>query len=92
MKGVMTYTENQWFKACLSCDIGDPGRARIGKAVSNLHVDKMGKLLEKCRDRCLCVYHPGRELAYDEQVAKTDSLMTRFRQLLKHKKYNGIQL
>ena len=92
LKRVMTHTEFQRLKSCLSCDIGDPGRERIGKAVSNLHVEKMGKLLEKFRDRCLRVYQPGRELAYDEQVAKTDSRMTRLRQLLQHKKYNGIQL
>ena len=45
--------------------------------MSNLHVEKMGKLLEKFRDRCTRVYRPGRELAYDEQVAKTDYKMTR---------------
>ena len=92
LKRVMTYTEFQRLKSCLSCDIGEPGRERIGKTVSNLHVEKVGKLLEKFRDRCLRVYQPGRELAYDEQVAKTDSRVTRFRQVLKHKKYNGIQL
>ena len=92
LKDVMTLTEYQRLKSCLSCDIGPRGRERTGKIVSNLHVEKMGKLLEKFRDRCLRVYQPGRELAYDEQVAKTDSRLTRLRQLLKHNKYNGIQL
>ena len=92
LRRVMTHAEYQRLKSCLSCDIGNPGLEHVGRVVSNLHVEKMGKLLEKFRDRCTRVYRPGRELAYDEQVAKTDSRMTRFRQLLKHKKYNGIQL
>ena len=38
------------------------------------------------------MYQPDEHLSYDEQVAKTDSWYTTLRQILKHKKYNGIQI
>ena len=38
------------------------------------------------------MYQPVEHLSSDEQVAKTDSRYTTLRQILKHKKYNGIQI
>ena len=38
------------------------------------------------------MYQPDEHLSYDEQVAKTDSWYTTVRQILKHKKYNLIQI
>ena len=71
LKRVMTHAEYQRLKSCLSCDIGNPGREHVGRVVFNLHVEKMGKLLEKFRDRCTRVYRPGRASCEDRLAHDT---------------------
>jgi hypothetical protein len=92
IKGVMTLTKFQRIKACVSTQLLGSNRQTSTQVPSNLHVPKIGTLLEKFRARCKSVYQPGQNLSYDEQVAKTNSRYTPLRQILRHKKYNGIQI
>lgn len=92
IKDVMSLSKFQRIKTCISTEDLWSNRTTSGNIPSNLHVPKIGALLEKFRHRCKSVYQPGQNLAYDEQVAKTDSRYTPLRQILRHKKYNGIQV
>lgn len=88
----MSRTEFKRIKSNLSCEVKNIDKMYPGGVGSNRDIAKIGVFLEMFRERCRQVYQPGEHLSYDEQVAKTDSRYTTLRQVLKHKKYNGIQI
>ena len=89
---VMSCTEFKRIKSNLSCEVRNIDKVYPGGVGSNRDIAKIGVFLEMFRERCRQVYQPGEHLSYDEQVAKTDSRYTTLRQILTHKKYNGIQI
>ena len=62
IKGVMTLTKFQRIKACVSTQMLLSNRQASTQVPSNLHVPKIGALLEKFRDRSKSVYQPGQNL------------------------------
>lgn len=92
VRRAMRLAEFQRLKTFLSVDIRGEGENDQHNIDSNRIVTKIGVLLDMFKERCLKVFSLGENLSYVEQVAKTNSRYCKLRQMLKHKKYNGIQL